>query len=243
MTDSSPSSAYFNPVTRMWEFLFGSLVFLILPLVKLNKKLSHILEVFAFSLLISVGFFMPRDISFPGFVALLPVISAVILIFTGSNAHNGLIKKMLSSKPMVYFGDLAFAIYLWHWPILVFYQHYTGSTDISIPSGIIIMVSSIAIAAFTSIIVEKPIKRINFRSSVFYYAFGFAFMVPILAITIYAREDIKSVQNKFIKNWQNASIAAFDEDNINLTPDGTHVSFVELVTAKVMLPRVYHSGL
>jgi hypothetical protein len=55
---------------------------------------------------------------FPGFIALLPVAGTALIILFGRQLKvcNG----FLSSKQLVYIGDISYSLYLWHWPFIVF---------------------------------------------------------------------------------------------------------------------------
>jgi peptidoglycan/LPS O-acetylase OafA/YrhL len=56
--------------------------------------------------------------SFPGYAALLPAAGAVLVIAGASRA--------LASAPLRYVGDRSYALYLWHWPVLMIAFEYAG---------------------------------------------------------------------------------------------------------------------
>jgi hypothetical protein len=60
---------------------------------------------------------------FPGPAALIPVGAAAALILAGNNLAPGArpwLLRYLAARPMVELGALGYALYLWHWPVLIF---------------------------------------------------------------------------------------------------------------------------
>ncbi|RHY83130.1 hypothetical protein DYB26_007369 [Aphanomyces astaci] len=56
--------------------------------------------------------------AFPGYWAVLPTLGTALLIFAGPTAWFN--QSVLSLPSMVFVGKLSYALYLWHWPLLVF---------------------------------------------------------------------------------------------------------------------------
>ncbi|RHZ03189.1 hypothetical protein DYB31_013524, partial [Aphanomyces astaci] len=56
--------------------------------------------------------------AFPGYWAVLPTLGASLLIFAGPTPWFN--QSVLSLPSMVFVGKLSYALYLWHWPLLVF---------------------------------------------------------------------------------------------------------------------------
>ncbi|RQM29922.1 hypothetical protein B5M09_012346 [Aphanomyces astaci] len=56
--------------------------------------------------------------AFPGYWAVLPTLGAALLIFAGPTPWFN--QSVLSLPSMVFVGKLSYALYLWHWPLLVF---------------------------------------------------------------------------------------------------------------------------
>ena len=55
----------------------------------------------------------------PGIVALWPTLAAACVIAAGQSGSKLGVDRILSSKPLVRLGDISYALYLWHWPVLV----------------------------------------------------------------------------------------------------------------------------
>jgi peptidoglycan/LPS O-acetylase OafA/YrhL len=195
-TNTTPDTAYFNPLARVWEFLLGALVAILMPSIRLSNKLSSIFSWLGIFVLISIGFFVPRDWNFPGYVALFPVSAAILLIISGSGKErNTMVKKFLSNRYIVMLGAMSFTIYLWHWPILVFFQHYYETTNFGFVKGMIIILLGILFAIFTTFFIERPIRKIPKDRAWFSYAIGLLFFIPCIAFGVGAKYYLENLQD------------------------------------------------
>ncbi|MCV6022705.1 acyltransferase, partial [Escherichia coli] len=48
--------------------------------------------------------------------------TAMIIISGNGNIYPS-VNKILSLKPIVYIGKISYAAYLWHWPLIAFYNY------------------------------------------------------------------------------------------------------------------------
>jgi len=138
LSDTHAVAAFYLPVTRFWELLFGSalawaefhsgargsaragaaatglaLVALVrrLPLRDLASLVGVVL------IALSLALYDPATV-FPGWRAALPAGGATLIVAAGPAAW--LNRRLLALKPMTYIGLISYPLYLWHWPILVF---------------------------------------------------------------------------------------------------------------------------
>jgi peptidoglycan/LPS O-acetylase OafA/YrhL len=173
-------ATFYSPQTRFWELLSGSLLAwftlykkntfanvkhkldgLLLPVVYSEKQvpdgktLSNILS-FVGLFLLAYGFWrINKEFGFPGKMALVPVLGAVLIIAAGSKAWFN--HTILSNKVAVWFGLISFPLYLWHWPILSFAR----IVESEVPSRnirIAAVVLSIVLAWLTYKFVERPLR-------------------------------------------------------------------------------------
>ncbi|AGP81544.1 acyltransferase 3 [Alteromonas mediterranea MED64] len=113
---------YLSPF-RFWELLIGAwLAFLLIETEGPENKLAEVLVLGGlFSILYSV-FFIDESVPFPGASALPAVIGASLIIYAGNSSKLAL--NLLSNSPMVWFGKISYSLYLWHWPVVVFFGYY-----------------------------------------------------------------------------------------------------------------------
>ncbi len=119
MTDQV--AAFYLAPSRAWEFFIGALISLkAFPKVQ-TTWLREILAALGFALIIASCLRFHRNMPFPGALALVPCIGAALLIHAGA-AGQTLIGRLISVRPIVFIGLISYSLYLWHWPVIVFFQ-------------------------------------------------------------------------------------------------------------------------
>jgi peptidoglycan/LPS O-acetylase OafA/YrhL len=157
-TGSNQAYAYFDTRTRLWEFALGSLLALALPYLKPGKMLRLALGWAGLAAMLSCGLLLTVDRSFPGFIALWPTLAAAAIIAAGQSGSRFGVDRFLTWKPLVSLGDNSYALYLWHWPLLVLALAGTGTASPNLVQGLGIVAASIALAVLTTRFVEKPLR-------------------------------------------------------------------------------------
>lgn len=156
------TQAFYSPLTRAWELLGGALLALWGP--RISSALpSHVSERLRWAALLAIVLTLLRLEStdpFPGLRALIPVLAAVALIAVP--ASHGLAYRWLASKPMVWVGLISYPLYLWHWPLLSFARIMLGETP-SAGLRCLLLGASLALAAGTYWVVERPLRRLPRR--------------------------------------------------------------------------------
>ncbi|WP_370871221.1 acyltransferase family protein [Pseudarthrobacter oxydans] len=158
-TVTNQSYAYFDTRTRLWEFALGSLLALALPHLRPGKALRLVLGWAGLAAMLSCGLLLTVDRSFPGFIALWPTLAAAAIIVAGQSGSRFGVDRLLAWKPLVALGDNSYALYLWHWPLLVLALAATGVTAPNLVQGLAIVAASIVLAVLTTRFVEKPLRE------------------------------------------------------------------------------------
>ncbi len=154
---TNPDVAYFATTTRLWELLAGGILALTSP--ALGRRASDV----AFLLgvvLIGVGAATyTTALAFPGWIAVVPVSGALLLLCAGSSREGlpGLV-RLLSLKPAVFVGNISYSLYLWHWPLIVLYLYILGTAPRFV-DGVVIVVAAGVLAWASTRYVELPLNR------------------------------------------------------------------------------------
>ncbi|MDT5350611.1 MAG: hypothetical protein QOH91_3898 [Mycobacterium sp.] len=158
--------AYYNSFARAWELLLGALVGAVVPYIRWPMWLRTVLATVALAAILSCGALIDGVKEFPGPWALVPVGAAMVMILAGANlvAPDGtsdrlpLPNRLLSAGPLVTLGAMAYSLYLWHWPLLIFWLSYTGHTHANFLEGTGVLLVSGVLAYLTTRLVEDPLR-------------------------------------------------------------------------------------
>lgn len=156
--------AYYHTFTRLWEFGVGGLLALVAANITVHKNVAFVFGWAGLLGLIACGIIFQVGNVFPGFAALWPVMCAVLIVLAGDSAKKGSAYAVLSFKPLVKFGGISYAFYLWHWPILVFYYALFDVEQVSVLAGLGILVLSAVLAYITINFIEKPIRTMDVKT-------------------------------------------------------------------------------
>jgi LPXTG-motif cell wall-anchored protein len=151
---SNPVATFYLPFTRAWELLAGA---------GLACGWAHLPQTGAASnwraaagaLLIAVAaVVLDTKSAFPGWWAALPVTGAALLLSAPSAWGC---RQLLASPPLVWVGQISYPLYLWHWPLLVFFGIIKFEPLTLLERGLTIGLS-FALAWLTYRFVETPFR-------------------------------------------------------------------------------------
>ncbi|WP_084654123.1 acyltransferase family protein [Nocardia altamirensis] len=152
---------YYDSFARTWELLVGGLIALAAPWISLPRAVRAVLAALGFVAIAACGWLIDGANAFPGPAALLPVGAAVALILAGNNVDadaHPMPNRLLATAPMVRLGELAYALYLWHWPILIFYLGERRTPTAGFVGGSAIILLALALAYLTNRFVEERLR-------------------------------------------------------------------------------------
>ena len=122
LTRIDPAQAYFVTPTRMWELGAGGVLAAVYP--SLERRLSSVpavkvaLVAVGAGLIVWSGLRLTGD-AFPGWIALVPVVGALLVIGAGPADYAVSFDRFLKWRPFQFLGDISYSLYLWHWPAVV----------------------------------------------------------------------------------------------------------------------------
>ncbi|MEU6645629.1 acyltransferase family protein [Saccharomonospora sp. NPDC046836] len=182
LTAADQPLAYFTSLTRVWEFALGGVLALMIDSLVLARWLRMVLGWLGVAGLISCGLILQVGTVFPGFAALWPTVSAALVLIAGTTSSRAGADRILSSRPLAYLGDLSYSLYLWHWPVLLFYLAARDREEVGLRGGAIVIAVSLVLAALTYHLVEKPVRDSSTAVTTRWgaYRFGAAALVPVL---------------------------------------------------------------
>ena len=183
-TATDPSVAYFSTFTRAWEFAVGALVAAVPWLASGRERLSArwirwVMRASGFAA-IAYAAVVYTGAEFPGWIAIIPVLGTALVIFAGI----GVERTSPRTDPVEFIGDRSYAIYLWHWPLLIVAPAMLG-VELTLPHKLGLLVATVVLADLTKRVVEDPARRwrriqVPWRT----FAFGAAMMIVVLAVAV-----------------------------------------------------------
>ena len=153
LVSSHPAETFYLPFTRAWELLAGAIL---LQIPKPREGFANeLLSLAGFSMLLAAVFLFDRETVFPGWAAAVPVIAAALILMAKGSWLN---RVVVSNRVAVGIGLISYPLYLWHWPLLVFFELHKfirPPTDIE---RLLIVCLSLFLAWLTFRLVERPIR-------------------------------------------------------------------------------------
>lgn len=167
--------SFFSLPTRFGELLLGGLLAIRQPQVKQPALVAA-----AGMVLVAASFVLITPESrFPGVLALLPCLGAVLLMAAGSAGGANPVSRVLSARPVVTIGLLSYSLYLWHWPIITFTRHVTFADTLGGLATLFCVVLTLVLSWLSWRFIETPIRkaRMGFGRAALLY-----FLLPLLLV-------------------------------------------------------------
>ena len=183
LTEVNQPLAYFHSATRVWEFAFGGLLALTIDRIELPRWLAILCGWLGVVGLVSCGMVLQVGTMFPGYVALWPMVSAALVLVAGATGSKIGADRFLSSRPLIYLGNISYSLYLWHWPILLFYLVVRAQAEIGPRGGAGVIALSLVLASLTYHFIENPVRNSRIGTATRWGAYRFAVLVlvPVVA--------------------------------------------------------------
>ncbi|MDP5132308.1 MAG: acyltransferase, partial [Paraglaciecola sp.] len=150
-------AAYYLLPTRFFELMTGAVLAIgghYLPTPK--RILSNLGSLLSLGVIFYMAVILDETSRFPGYNAFYVCLATAVLLYLGKQPHN-VIAKLLSSKLMVFFGLISYSLYLWHWPILVWFRYQDIS--LSVLANLSVFNFMVLCAWVSWRFVEKPFRK------------------------------------------------------------------------------------
>ena len=173
----NPKAAFYFPQTRAWELALGALLVFMPPLLQRVGEAANVVGL----ALITIGVFtISVGQPFPGWNALLPCCGSALVIWPKKPTTTARALGWLRAL-----GLISYSLYLWHWPIWVFYRLYANGSRPGPGEVFGLTAISIIVAYLSRILVEEPfLARKARRHDVMTIGIGVAAMAVVASVSI-----------------------------------------------------------
>jgi len=154
-----PSATFYILHTRAWELLLGTILALE-GFPKIHSPVKRQIAGILGLILIAAALLRYHSWTpFPGLAALPPCLGTALIIAAGESGNN-IVGRLLSLRPIVFVGLISYSLYLWHWPLIVFYKfglNVVGGLDHNQSQAMLFALSFI-LAVLSWRFVEMPVR-------------------------------------------------------------------------------------
>lgn len=179
---------FYFPLFRFWEFLLGGLAYYYKKIN--NKKYNCNISLIFFSIILLKIFFFRYNYFF---LDLLIIILSTFFFLKYYN-NNNILSSIFNNKILVNVGNISYSFYLWHLPIIYFYDLYFENKF----GYLICFIITIFFSIFTYYFIENKFK--NFKQINFKYL-NLPFILIFVIITyIFTKIYFFEIKNFIIEN-------------------------------------------
>jgi len=173
---------FYLPFGRIWEFMSGSIIFLIMKNKNfINKKFNSILKMIGLILIFYAAIIFDENTYYPSFYSLIPVIGTSLIIL--GIQTDDFINKILVNKFIVFNGLLSYSLYIFHQPIFSFGRIFVN--EINVKYFIFFALITFLFSFFIYKIIELPCRKIKNKKKFLNFTLVFYLIFTILSVLAY----------------------------------------------------------
>ena len=158
LTADRPTWAFYLLPARAVELLAGALLALAgTGIAQVDARYRGLLGWFGLAGIAYAVVAYDESVAFPGTAAMLPVLSTVLVLAAGGfSPWRGAPVAVLGLPPMLWIGRHSYAVYLWHWPVLVLAEARWG--PLSGLQRVVAVAVAFGLSVASTAFVEDPVR-------------------------------------------------------------------------------------
>ena len=187
--------AFYMFYTRVLEFGIGGLISLRVLPVATTKTTHSLIGTLGFFLICYSFFFIREEYlgkSFLQFGVIIPCIGTALIIL--ANSKKSIINRILATKTPAYIGKISYSLYLYHWPIIIFWKVYSAKHEIGIIASLTIILVAFSLSILSYLLIEQPARKSKLSDK---HVLSFAFIIIIVFST-----SFNNLENQEIAPWR-----------------------------------------
>ena len=136
---------YYLLIGRIWEFILGAAIAFSNKNKRIISQNGNYLSILSLAIIFCLNYVSIEQIHDSVVELSIVLLSAVFIFQAVSNGNSG---KSHSPKIMILMGDMSYAIYLWHWPILYFLKSLTGISGLELIFTTLILTMTLSVFSY-----------------------------------------------------------------------------------------------
>src|SRR3979490_569886 len=152
---TNPKAAFYLLHARLWELAAGGILVFVPRLQA--RWLNEQLPAAGLGLIFWSVFFLSPEWLFPGWNALPAGVGAALIINPATAQF--FVARLLSFQPLPFLGKISYSLYLWHWPLIVFWRQYRSDAALTIVDAAILAGASVLVAFAQWKSVTQPFRK------------------------------------------------------------------------------------
>ena len=143
---------FYSPLFRFWQFLLGSLTFIIsTKIIKKNLIISILIFILLLTLIINGELFNSVTLTL-----LCSILASLFIFFYKKNKYGEL---LFENNFLVFIGNISYSFYLWHLPVIYFYNLYFVNNFFQIP---LLFLISLTLSTLSFFYIEEKFRYKKF---------------------------------------------------------------------------------
>ncbi|SDQ94210.1 acyltransferase family protein [Arthrobacter crystallopoietes] len=163
-TATGNPAAYFITPTRIWELALGGLLAATLTYTDRWLRIRKVLALAGAAAILTAALAFSGATPFPGAAALLPVLGTMAVIAAGRTTGAASLHAVIDRKPVQWLGNVSYSLYLWHWPLVVYYRTLADRPP-SPWESLLLLAASLGPAAASYYFIETPVRKAGWLSA------------------------------------------------------------------------------
>ena len=196
LTPRAPSWAFYLLPTRMGELLAGAVLAVLgTQVLRVGASLRAGMAWAGLAVITIAVFSFDETMPWPGSAVLVPVIATMAVIVGGSvTSLPWAPSRLLRTTPLQWLGRHSYALYLWHWPVLVLAEAAAGHS-LSWPTRVVAIGLAVALSSLSLKLVEDPVRHARGLAAVPQrsLALGAALLLVVVGSGLWMRSAIPSL--------------------------------------------------
>ncbi|MGI9538017.1 MAG: acyltransferase family protein [Desulfocapsaceae bacterium] len=162
ITEINANTAFYMFYTRAFEFSVGGGLALGLVSQPKSKAAHMFISASGFALIVTSFLVVRQEFvggSFLRYGTLLACLGTWMIIFSGTS--SSFVNRALAHRLPASIGRISYSLYLYHWPLIIFWKLYSGDDSLGLASCLTIVTIAFGLSILSYRYVEQPARKMT----------------------------------------------------------------------------------